>query len=403
MLLLLMIANHGFARAQDIHTLSLDDFVQAAIRQHPRIMKATFAVDAAQGKFTQAGLYPNPLFSFSADELGDRTGTLGILTPMISQEVVRGGKLKLSQAIAAKEIDQAALAVLAERYAVIGSVRSAFYEVYALQERRILLAEAIRINEGFVAKSAKGSASRLDLVQLEIELETRRAEWKSTEKELPSAFRKLATLAGEAELPLTILAASFEVPLPAYDAETTRKQVVALHPEMRAAQVAVERAHAAVRRAQAEPTPNVTLSTGYTYQNQNRSNDWLLGASLPLPVRNRNQGNIHSSLAELQMAQQEVRRVEMDLKERATNSYRTYSSAMARAQWYRDHILGRTSEALKLMTAAGEAGQFNALQILQAEKAVVEARLETNKSLGEAWRAASELSGLLLEEAWPPK
>jgi hypothetical protein len=33
--------------------------------------------------------------------------------------------------------------------------------------------------------------------------------------------------------------------------------------------------------------------------------------------------------------------------------------------------------------------------------AAAEVRLELNRALGEAWRAAGELSGLLLEEVWP--
>lgn len=392
--------------APAITVLSLDDFVKAAIERHPRVMKATFAVDAAQGKFTQAGLYPNPVFAFNADELGDRTGTLGILTPQVSQEIVRGGKLKLSQAVVAREIDQATLAVMAERFAVIGAVRAAFYDVYALQERRIVLAEIVRINEDTVNKLQPavkaGIATPLDLVQLEIERETRRADLKAIEQELPNAFRRLAAIVGENELPPVILAATFELPLPEYDGEKTRAMVVALHPEVRSAKVGVERAQAALRRAQAEPKPNITVSSGYTRQNQNVSNDWLLSASMPLPTWNRNQGGIHTAMAEIQMAHQDVRRVENELAERVATSLRTYSAAKQRAEWYREHILGRTNEALKLMTAARDAGQFNALQVLQAQKAVAEARLETNKSLGEAWKAAGELSGMLLEEQWPP-
>lgn len=386
--------------------LSLDDFVQAAIAAHPRIVKATFAVDAAQGKFTQAGLYPNPVFAFTADELGDRTGPMGILTPQVSQEIVRGGKLKLSQAVAAKEIDQATLSVMTERYAVIGAVRSAFYEVYALQERRIILAEIVRINEESVAKLEPavkaGVATPLDLVQLEIERETRKAELKALEGELPNAYRRLVALAGEPDLPLVTLAASFEMALPAYDADSTRAIVLQTHPEVRTARVGVEKAQAALRRAQVEPKPNLTLNSGYTRQNQNRSNDWQLGVSLPLPTWNKNQGNIHAAMAEIQMNHQDVRRVELEMAERVANTFRTYEGAKRRVEWYRTNILGRTNEALKLMTAARDAGQFNALQVLQAQKAVAEARLETNKSLAEAWKSAGELSALLLEEQWPP-
>ena len=44
---------------------------------------------------------------------------------------------------------------------------------------------------------------------------------------------------------------------------------------------------------------------------------------------------------------------------------------------------------------------FEYLRVIQAQRAVAEARLEYTRSLAEAWKAAAELSGLLLEESWP--
>jgi cobalt-zinc-cadmium efflux system outer membrane protein len=342
------------------------------------------------------------VFSFSADELGDRTGQAGILTPRFEQEIVRGDKLRLSQAIVAKEIDQANLAVMAERYAVIGAVRAAYFEVYALQERRIILAEFVRIGTETAAKLKEGNAAPLDLVQVEIEREMKAAELKALEAEIPAAFRRLAAVAGESTMPPVTLLADFTAPLPAYDAESTRVTVLATHPESRSARVAVEKAHASLRRAQAEPKPNLTVATGYTRQSQNQSNDWLLGVSLPLPTWNKNQGAIQSAVADIQMAQQDVCRVENELADRVATTFRTYASSKQKAEWYRDYVIGRCNEALRLTAAAREAGQFNALQVLQAQKAAAEAKLEMNKALGDAWKAAGELSGLLLEEQWPP-
>ena len=42
-------------------------------------------------------------------------------------------------------------------------------------------------------------------------------------------------------------------------------------------------------------------------------------------------------------------------------------------------------------------------EVRQRQKPVAEAKLEYNRALGEAWKAAGELSGLLMEEAWPAR
>jgi cobalt-zinc-cadmium efflux system outer membrane protein len=384
----------------------VDDFVRLAMERNPRLGKAAFAIDAARGRYTQAGLYPNPVLGITGDELGDRQGPGGIWTaPQVNQELVTGRKLTLSQAVAAKEVDRAALDLMAERYALIGSVRSGFYEVYALQRRAAILAELVKLAEQSVELAHKQlelkQVARLDVIQLEVELERLRAEFEAVERELPAAYRRLTAVVGDSRLPLRSLAGSFDVPLPDYDLEKVRETVLAVHPEARAAKVAVERAQFALRRAQAEPIPNVTLSTGYVRQNQNRSNDWMIGVSVPIPLWNRNQGNIRAAQAEVGVAVQEVGRVENDLADRLATAFRAYQSARQRAERYKTSILPRAEETYELSLKAFKGGQFEYLRVLQAQRAVAEARLEYNRALGEAWRAAGEISGFLLEEVWP--
>ena len=61
--------------------LGVDAFVRFAVEKNPRLVRATLAIDAAKGRFVQAGLYPNPELAVMADELGDRTGSGGISRP----------------------------------------------------------------------------------------------------------------------------------------------------------------------------------------------------------------------------------------------------------------------------------------------------------------------------------
>ena len=389
--------------------VTLDDFVTAAVARNPRLAKAAAAVDAARGRFVQAGLYPNPVLSFTADELGDRTGPNGILTPAVSQEIVRGGKLQLSQAVAAAEVDQAALALMGERYAVLGAVRAAYYEAFALQERAAVLRDLVRLTETIAERTAAareaGGAAEIDVLQLELERERVRAEAKAVERELPAALRRLAAVAGVGGAPGQPLAAPFDPTALDYDLDRTRDVVLAVHPAVRSARVAVDRAQRAVHRAEVEPVPNVTVTGGYTRQNQNRSNDWTVGVSVPLPVWNRNQGNVLAARAELAAAHQDVGRAEFELAERVAVAFRKYAAARQRAEWYRDHVVKRAERAIAVLTDETLKPRANVtvLQVVQAQRTLAEARLEVNKSLGEAWAAAAELSGLLLEETWPPR
>mgnify|MGYP002781069677 FL=1 len=202
-------------------------------------------------------------------------------------------------------------------------------------------------------------------------------------------------------MPNVAVAGDLEIPLPEYDLERVKAYVLGVHPDLRAAQVGVERAQLALRRATVEPVPNVTVGAGYVRQNQNQSNDWVVAASIPVPLWNRNQGNILAAKAQIGEAVAEVGRVQNDLTGRLSVAFGSYTAARTRAEKYKSAILPKAEESYRLSLKAYQGGQFEYLRVLQAQRAVAEARLEYLRSLGEMWRAASEIAGLMLEDQWP--
>jgi cobalt-zinc-cadmium efflux system outer membrane protein len=391
------------AKAQAV---GLPELVGLTLDRNPRLAQVTWAIEAARGRAVQAGLYPNPTVGITGDELGDRTGPGGIwTTPMVSQEIVTANKLGLSQAAALKEVDQATLGVIAERFRVFTEVRQAFFEAVTLERRAEILGGLVKLAEQSIQTAERlrkaDEAARLDVVQLEVDRERYRAELEATERALPAAYRRLAASVGVPDLPPARLVGDLETPLPDYDLDRARAYVFAVHPEVRSAQIGVERAQLLVRRAEVEPIPNLTVNAGYTRQNQNKSNDWAIGVGFPVPLWNRNQGNIFAARAQLGEAVNQVGRVEIDLAGRLAESFGTYAAARRRAERYRSDIIPRARETYDLALKTFQGGQFEYLRVLQAQRAVAEANLEHLRSLGEMWRAASELAGLLLEDQWP--
>ena len=386
--------------------VGLPELIGMTVERNPRLAQVGWAVETARGRAVQAGLYPNPTVSITGDELGDRTGPGGIwTTPTVSQEIVTANKLGLSKAAALKEVDQATLGVIAERYRLFTDVRQNFFEVVVLHRRAEVLAQLVGLAEKSVENAnnllkAKQVAD-LDVVQLEVDLERYRADLDATRKMIPAAYRRLAASAGVKDMPYADVVGDLEMPLPDYDLDRVRNYVVGVHPEIRSAQIGVERAQLVLRRAEVEPIPNLTVSTGYTRQNQNRSDDWNIGVGFPVPLWNRNQGNIHAAKAQVAEATFAVGRVENDLVNRVAASFVTYAAARKRAERYKSTILPKAEQSYQLSLKAYQGGQFEYLRVLQAQRAVAEARLEYLRSLGELWRAACEIAGLMLEDQWP--
>ncbi len=387
--------------------LTLDALTRLALASHPRLTQAAFSVETARGRAIQAGLYPNPVLSVTGDELGDVQGPGGIWTaPHASQEIVTGGKLTLSRAAADRETDQAALALAGQRYILLAAVRQAYIDALALQRRVEMLTGVLDLIDKAVEQTnslveAK-QAARLTLVQLQAEAARVRADRDAAKRELPGAYQRLAAVVGVPNLPITSVAGTLEGELPTYDPQVARQFVTESHPEVWGARAGVERARLLVKRAEVESIPNLTVGAGYVRQNQNKSDDWTLGVSVPVPLWNRNQGNIYAAKSQLGEAVQEVGRVQADLADRLAAALRDYAAARERANQYRTKVLPLAKEAYDISLAAyNKGGQFESLQVLQAQRALAEANVEYVRALGEAWRAAGVLSGLLLEEAWP--
>jgi cobalt-zinc-cadmium efflux system outer membrane protein len=383
----------------------IDDLVALAVARNPRLAKATFAIDAARGRHIQAGLYPNPELAINWDEIGDRTGQGGVLAiPLLTQKVITGRKLTLSQAVVAAEIDQATIALFGERYAVIAGVREAYYDAYALERRIAVLDELVKVIDEAVKNVTNmvenQKMARLDLVQLQAEREKVWADAEAAKRELPSARRALAAAVGDPRLAIGSLSGPIE-DLPRYDADRGLELVLATHPQVRSAQIGAERAQAALRRARADVIPDVTIYTGFIKQYENRSNDFAAGVSTPVPVWNRNQGNIRAAQAELSSAMMEVARVENELTDKFATAFRAYAAARRKAELYRTSILPKLRESADLSLKAFQGGQFDILRLALAQRALAEAKVDYVKTLTEVWKGAAQLSGLLLEEAWP--
>ncbi len=386
--------------------LTLEALVALGLEQNPRIAKVSFAVEAARGRAYQAGLYPNPLVALTWDELNDKTGRSGVNTlPLVSQEIVLGGKLKLSRAAAEREIEQANWGVMAERYAMLSGIRAAYFDVLALQERVRFLCE-IRGNARDVTKTFRNlrenaQLADIDVLPVEAELARYEADVESAQAEKAAAYKRLAALLGIHRLSITKVAGLFEdYSFPNYDAESTPQYVLSVHPEIQQAQWAVEKAKLVVQRAKAEPIPNLSVNGGYVRQNQNRSDDYTLGVSASIPLWNKNQGNIRATEAELCAALQEVGRVENDLTDRVAIALREYAAARKRAEMYQA-VLSPAEQAQNIATA-DQRRNLSPLQVLELQRSLRQARLERLKSLGDAWKAAATISGLTIEDNWPP-
>jgi cobalt-zinc-cadmium efflux system outer membrane protein len=396
-------APHALAGA-GAATLNLADAQGFALANHPSLAAAAARVEAARGLWLQAGLGPNPEIGYAASEVGNE-GRAGQQGGFVSQEFVTGGKLRLNREVAARDIALAEQRFAAQRLRVANDVRIAFYETLISQRRTQVAADLVKIaQQGITAaeglRKAK-EASTADVLRAQIETENARIELARSEYQWQAAWQTLSVRMGlprngRTEVARPILVGDAATPAGEYGWDEALERLLHESPEMAAAAVRVERARWVLTRAQAEPVPNVTLQGGLQYDNATRDTIGNFQASIPIPLFNRNQGNILAARSELRAAEADLERVGLALQQRLAEVYAHYAAARRQAAGYRESILGKAKDTLERVGRAYRLGEFSYTDMLSAQRTYSEANLTYLSALRELRGAEARIEGLLL-------
>jgi cobalt-zinc-cadmium efflux system outer membrane protein len=205
--------------------LTLAEAEALAAANHPALRESVGQVRAAQGKWVQVGLRPNPVIGYAGDELGSG-GTAGMQGGFISQEFVTAGKLGLNRLVAFREQQAAEQRVERTRLQVLTTVRKFYFETLAA-ERAVTLARQLSEIAG---QSVRASEQRLKaqdiprtaLLQSQIESDSALLLEQQANERYEAAWQRLALVLGRKDQPAAALEDVLARPLPELDYATIR-------------------------------------------------------------------------------------------------------------------------------------------------------------------------------------
>jgi cobalt-zinc-cadmium efflux system outer membrane protein len=320
---------NGFAQDGTIEQL-----VATALDRSPELRAARTAITAAGGRLTQAGLRPNPTLSASRMQMtGAQHQTIvEIEWPLdLFRRPARIG--------AAQHAIEATTLLVQDRERVLAAtVREEAGRLLAARRRVEIMSEALgagrRVRELLDSRVTEGDIPKLDANiaaveagRIEVELTLAQADADAAEIELkalaglrpeePLTLREsLEALAG-APVPFASLRASTTPPSPASPALS-----LATRPDVREATARVALADARIEQARREGRADMSLVANYGREGygfdqrgfdsagrlvpvQGLFHSVQIGATLMLPLRNRNQGVVAAAEAE-RAGEQEV-------------------------------------------------------------------------------------------------
>lgn len=379
--------------------MTLADLESLALSNNPTLEQAAAGVEVERGSFQQAGLYPNPQIGY-VNGASDKSSVKQSNGAFFSQEIVTAGKLKKAQNWEANEVNKVAWDLEAQRTRVLTDVKIRYYDVLGAQHSVLTLKKLERIADRGLETvrqllDAK-NATRADMLQAKIQLETVRASLDEATERHSAAWQQLANVVGMPDLETTLLDGKLDEELPMLDARASWEKLLSSSPQLRSAEAERDHAHAELILAEAQAIPNVTLQAVAEYDRATQSTNVSTLAALPLPVFNRNQGNIYRAASDIRVACSEIERTKLVLRDLLADSFRRYQTSLKQSKRFQDSILPDAQENLELTEQGYKVGESSFLQVLTARQTYIEAELSYVESLTELRKVTAEIEGLQL-------
>lgn len=378
--------------------IRLADALALAQSQSPIVTAAQASVTAAEGRARQAGLRPNPEAGLQAENIAG-SGPYGGFdaaetTLSVSQQLELGGKRRTRLAAASAEVDAARVGFALAKADLSQEVAVRYAEALAGEDRLVLARETAQRAEGLskVAATLVESGREPPLRALRAEAAGREAAAAviAAEAEALAARRALVSLWGEAN-------AAVELTPNAQAVATVAMVDPAETLDVRLARAEKVAAQAVIERERAIGRPDMTLQAGVRRFEQTGDSALIVGFTAPIPVLNRNQGNVAAARADATAAEAKERLALVRSIRSINDAQALLRAADARLAALDGKIVPQAQTAVDLARKGFEAGKFSLLDVLDAQTALttartdlIAARLDRAKALAALERAAAQ-------------
>jgi len=408
-ILYLATATHAQGPARGV----FDDLVQGAIDRNRELLAARERIREAQGLLRQAGVRPNPTLEVTGatgrplGTHGEEEYTAGYFYPFAT-----GGKRSkrmrvadLSVALAQAQVEERERQLAYDIKTRALDALTAFEKVSALERLLGVTRQAYQLTVGRVRE---GDAPRLDAQLLLVEQNRTEAQRASTAGRAEAAVLELRRLVGLASAEKVPLGDSIPAESRTPVLEALQEKALKERADVRVARLLEEQGGSEVILAEAQGSPDITLSARYAHRKtqfdqfgltaagaltplRNEDNVVTFGASVPLFTRKKNQGNVQAAAARASGARLQREFLESTAPLEVEAAYRRWSAAKDTLAVFNGGIIGQSETNLTVVREAYQLGQLRLLDVLNEQRRLVDTELAYIDAKAELARSVVEL------------
>ncbi|MBL8552227.1 MAG: TolC family protein [Hyphomonadaceae bacterium] len=366
-------------QAQPAQALTLDDAIARAIDADPGLRAAQAGVDAALGTRRQARARPNPELDVEVENFngpGDLRGFDGAeSTFSLSQEIEIGGRRNARIRLAERELHGAELDRVLRGLDLVRDVQTAYFEALAAEELVLIERERLSTAQALNASVARRVAAARDPLMAGARAEAGVAEARialtRAQSEAATARARLASFFG-GDTGFALIPADFALPRAA-----DHDHAAAIDGLPDITRLAAERdranATAALERSMSYQNPN--LSLGYRrFEDRDGDGALVAGFSIPLGIFDRNQGAVARARAEERRAELELEAGRRNIAREFAALQRAIETDAEAVRATEEDVIPQAERALSLAREGYDRGAFSYLDVLEAQRALSDAR-----------------------------
>jgi len=376
-------------QAEAAALLTLQKAIALALDGNLDLAIARREIEATQGQVIQGQARPNPELAYLLEDQRAQTRTQSV---QINLPIEMGGKRAARITAAERGRDIAAEELNVRRVEVRAAVVAAFFETLAAQERAALAQAsadlARRATDAVAKRVAAGKVSPVEETKARVAEAGVRVELAQAQSEQRSARARLASLLGANPPRFTQVAGSVD-DLPVIPSLDDIQQRLSASSALRRAQLEVERRRSLADVERSKQTPDITVSLGVKRPNELQRNQLMLGVSVPLPLFDRNQGNLLEALKREDKARDELQALNVRLDTEVLQARERLASVRGEIDVLQREVLPGAKSAYDAATVGFENGKFNFLEVLDAQRTYFAAQSQYLKALAEAPRATA--------------
>ena len=386
----------SFAESDGPPSVSLEEALRLAFDRSPVLQAREAELRQVQADLVSARIYPfNPELEVSA---GDRQSPDASSTDpeiLLTQEIQIGGQRRKAISVGESAVAAAESLLRREQRRLASEVEVAFAEALAWRE----LMEIAQVDADLTRDLLDFARRRLEAgagTQVGLNLaraiagrsETALQQSVSANKAAGHRLGEVLGLPPESRVEplgdLTLRARDLP-PLSELvrHALENRADLVASRHE-------IDAADSSIRLAKSLAIPNLRVGLFYA---EEEGTDRIkgLGVQLPIPLFNRNQGEIARAHATSERQMAETSAAELAARREVADAYAAYLAAKESANALTDLVVGTLEENLSFLQRALEAGKINAAEVLVFRREFVGSQREYIEVLFEAWVASINL------------